>query len=145
MREFGNPMTIQLSKEASADQVVKELVTRAEEIDFIISLLKKKPYARTTLDKMVHEKFGIFRVSATSILEWFRTYGWVREEVLEEEEKDIECDIMKNYVEFVDGVAIAKTCYGNSKFILHNPVEGKYEYHGTRKIKVRRKYYTWVA
>ena len=148
-----NSMTIRLSKFSSSDTLIKHLLKRAEAIDFLVELLKQGEQARVALDKMFYEKFGWMCGSATSMLEWFESYGWVKSEVRAEEEIMIDVDESNRWLKVKlneDGTATVQKPYSDKSFIVYTPtIEtdrwGWMKVTGKRKIQVRRKYYTWVA
>lgn len=148
-----NSMTIRLSKFSSSDTLIKHLLKRAEAIDFLVELLKQGERARVELDRIFAEKFGWTVGSATALLDWFRSYGWVKSEVRAEEEIMIDVDESNRWLKVKlngDGTATVQKPYGDKSFIVYEPtIEtdrwGWMKVTGKRKIQVKRKYYTWVA
>lgn len=148
-----NTMTIKLSQFASSDHLIKNLIQRAEAIDFLVAVLRQGEQARVALDKLFSEKFGWMCGSATSMLGWFELYGWVKSEVRAEEEIMIDVDECNRWLKVKlngDGTATVQKPYGDKPFIVYDPEIETTEYGwmkvtGKRKIQVKRKYYTWVA
>lgn len=148
-----NTMTIKLSQFASSDHLVKTLIQRAEAIDFLVALLKQGEQTRVALDELFYEKFGWMCGSATSIVEWFKLYGWVKSEVRAEEEIMIDVDECNHWLKVKlngDGTATVQKPCSNKSFIVYEPTIETDQWDGIRvtgkrKIQVKRKYYTWVA
>lgn len=148
-----NTMTIKLSQFASSDHLVKNLIQRAETIDFLVALLKEGEQSRVALDTLLYQKFGLMCCSATSLLEWFEVYGWVKSEVRAEEEIMIDVDESNPWLKVKlneDGTATVQRPYNDSPFIVYDPTIETTRWNwikvtGKRKIQVKRKYYTWVA
>ena len=148
-----NTMTIKLSKFASCDHLVKNLMQRAEAIDFLVALLKQGEQAHVALEKLLYKKFGWGCCSVTPILKYFEMYGWVKSEVRAEEEIMIDVDEGSRWLKIKlngDGTATVQKPYSENPFIVYNPtIEtdqwGWVKVTGKRKIQVKRKYYTWVV
>ena len=148
-----NTMTIKLSEFASSDHLIKNLIQRAEAIDFLVEVLKRGEQARVALDKLFYEKFGWMCGSATFMLEWFELYGWVKSEVRAEEKRMVsfdECNAHLSVKVNGDGTVTVQKPYRQTKYIVHDPVIETDEWGwvhvtGKQEVQVRRKYYTWVA
>lgn len=148
-----NTMTIKLSQFASSDHLVKNLIQRAEAIDFLVAILKQGKQTRVALDKLFYEKFGWMCGSAASMLKWFELYGWVTSEVRAEEEIMIDVDEYNCWLKVKlnkDGTATVQKPCSDKSLIVYDPEietdeDGWMKVTGKRKIQVKRKYYTWVA
>lgn len=148
-----NSMTIRLSKFSSSDTLIKHLLKRAEAIDFLVELLKQGEKARVELDRIFAEKFGWTVGSATALLDWFRTYGWVKSEVRAEEKRMVNFDECNSHLSVKvngDGTVTVQKPYKHTKYIIHDPVIetdtwGEIHVTGKQEVQVKRKYYTWVA
>ena len=148
-----NTMTIKLSQFASSDHLVKNLIQRAEAIDFLVEVLKQGEQARVALDKLFYEKFGWMCGSATSMLEWFELYGWVKSEVRAEEKRMVDFDECNAHLSVKvngDGTVTVQKPYKHTKYIVYDPVIetdtwGWIHVTGKQEVQVKRKYYTWLA
>lgn len=148
-----NTMTIKLSQFASSDHLIKDLIQRAEAIDFLVTQLKQGEQARVTLDDLLYKTFGLMCTSATSMLKWFELYGWVKSEVRAEEKRMVDFDEYSANLSVKvngDGTVTVQKPHKHTKYIVHDPVIetdawGWIHVTGKQEVQVRRKYYTWVA
>lgn len=143
--------TIELSEYAASDRLVRDAMLRAEQIDWLARYLQEcGEESRVKLDKLMQEKFGFNATSASSLLEWFESYGWVKAEVRAEEIITREVCTYADVIQRNDDKTFTiKDCYCGKLHTVHDITvdtkNGNLWVEGKHSIQVRRKYYKWVA